>query len=169
MAKSDLPPTPNHLKLFTKEDLDGFAAEAKKMRADLGSMESVISERVLVHAQMLDKLTEKLIAQAQDAKTLEDALSSAALGLKAHSEYRALIAPLAARLGQRMKQQRELEGGDRVGKALLAGSAGVPGDGDSRRVRRRTGQSGPEDDGRPAGGPGEVVEGSVVVPDREGS
>jgi hypothetical protein len=159
-------PEANHLRLFTSDDLAKFAEEAKAMRADLLLMESSISEKVLVHEQMLDQLAQKLILQAADAETLEGALEAAALGLKAHSEWRALIAPLAQRLGQRIRDtHRQLEGGDRVGKALQSGPSRGSGDRDDARAgRRRKGAAGAAPDRQSAGSSSEVVEGSVVVP-----
>ena len=103
-------PTKKALLGFVDRDFKRFVKRARTLRNDLGKMEADISEAVLVHERMLDELTRKLLTVSAElaGQDVELALKAAVTGMKAHAEWREIVAPIARRLGERLRQQKAL-------------------------------------------------------------
>ena len=100
-------PSPNHLKLLTDEDVEGFRLLAREMRTDLTKMGDVISEEILVKERILATVVTKLLQQASDDKiTLEEAVKVLTVAGKLHGEWLAAVAPLAKRLGEDIRKMK---------------------------------------------------------------
>jgi hypothetical protein len=123
---------------FSMRDFQKFANRARRLRVDLKQMEDDISEAALVHQQLLDALTRRLLQTSGEVakEDLRLALDVLVVALKAHAEWRELITPIARKLGDQLQAQKKTARDARMrlhateGKALSTGSAGGPADGD---------------------------------------
>jgi hypothetical protein len=160
---------------FCQRDFAKFVNRARRLRGNLQAMENEISEAVLVHERMLDELSRKLLTVSANVaeEDLEAALKTATVALKAHAEWRELIAPLAAALGEKLRAQKRaahgMEASLRVNARakVPASAAGLARGGDGGRDKcGPAGTAGPEADGSAAGGDRHVEGRLLGVPDR---
>jgi len=131
---------------FVERDFKRFESRARHLRANLAELEGDISEDILVHQQLLEELTRKLLLVSSNIaeQDVELALKTAVVALKCHAEFREFVTPIARRLGEQIRAQKALavsatrsltDGAER--KALTSGAARGSGHGHGTRRGRR--------------------------------